>query len=115
MIILDTATDSIADEIVPEERPWALAAGEGAVWIAAQSVPGQVYRVDPSTLEVSSAFIEVGEFPYAVTTGAGAVWVANQDSATVSRIDPGSNQVTATITLPKQDGVEPQPSDIAFG
>ncbi len=34
-----------------------------------------------------------------VAVGAGAVWVANSADGTVSRIDPATNTVTATITL----------------
>ena len=38
--------------------------------------------------------INVGSGPTAVAVGAGSVWVANSLDGTVSRIDPGSNQVT---------------------
>jgi virginiamycin B lyase len=41
--------------------------------------------------------IPVGAGPEGIATGAGAVWVANLRGGTVSRIDPATNQVVATI------------------
>jgi peptide/nickel transport system substrate-binding protein len=41
--------------------------------------------------------INVGNGPRAVAVGAGSVWVANNFDGTVSRIDPRTNAVTATI------------------
>ena len=35
----------------------------------------------------------------AIAAGAGAVWVVNRNEATVSRIDPGTGDVVATISL----------------
>jgi YVTN family beta-propeller protein len=46
-----------------------------------------------------------------VAIGEGAVWVANSDDGTVSRIDPGSNEVTATIAV----GREPLRIITAYG
>ena len=37
--------------------------------------------------------------PAAVAVGAGAVWVANRADGTVSKIDPRTDSVTATIPV----------------
>jgi YVTN family beta-propeller protein len=53
--------------------------------------------------------INVGNGPRAVAVGANSVWVANNFDGTVSRIDPGTSTVTATI--PTGRG----PSGVAVG
>jgi virginiamycin B lyase len=57
----------------------------------------------------SRATIQVGRQPTLVVIGQGAVWVANQFDNSVSRIDPQTNRVVATIPVP--DGV----ADLAVG
>ena len=42
---------------------------------------------------------EVGDFPTAVAVGHGSVWVANAGDGTVSRIDPETREIVATIRL----------------
>jgi hypothetical protein len=100
-------------------RVQALAAGDGAVWVATGAPPraaeGRLLRLDPETgLRVAS--IPVGWWPSSVALGAGSVWVADSIGdgsrlkhhlpgleGAVTRIDPATNQVLATIRLP---GVE---------
>ena len=41
----------------------------------------------------------MGDHPEGITFGAGGVWVANLEDDTVSRIDPASNRVVATIRV----------------
>lgn len=55
--------------------------------------------------------IAVGDGPVALAVGAGAVWVANSGDGTVSRIDPRTNHVIATIPV----GHRPQGIAIAAG
>jgi YVTN family beta-propeller protein len=38
-------------------------------------------------------------YPVAIAVGEGAVWVANHDGRSISRIDPKTNRVVATIRL----------------
>src|SRR4029453_5644551 len=57
----------------------------------------------------SRATIHVGRQPTTVVIGQGAVWVANKLDNSVSRIDPKTNRVVATIPVP--DGV----ADLAVG
>jgi YVTN family beta-propeller protein len=51
----------------------------------------------------SPTTITVGAQPTALTVGEGAVWVANSGDGTVSRIDPATDQVVATIEVGGQD------------
>jgi YVTN family beta-propeller protein len=57
----------------------------------------------------SRATIQVGRQPTTVVIGQGAAWVANKLDNSVSRIDPQTNRVVATIPVP--DGV----ADLAVG
>ena len=87
--------------------PAAIAAGDGGVWLANQSF-NTVTRVDPATH--MHTIIRVGRSPEGIAVSPGAVWVANAGSLanaggpTVSRIDPATNRVVATIRVgPKSD------------
>ena len=56
-----------------------------------------VTRIDPgsgATLQIA-----VGDGPSAIASGSGAVWVANTAARTVSRIDPATDEVVATIEI----------------
>jgi YVTN family beta-propeller protein len=49
------------------------------------------------------ATIKVGLFPQQLIVGEGAVWVPNAGSGTISRIDPQTNEIVATIPVGKAD------------
>ncbi len=53
----------------------------------------------------------VGKAPRFIAAGGGAVWVLNQGDGSVSRIDPATNKVVATIEV----GVPGGGGDIAVG
>jgi YVTN family beta-propeller protein len=53
--------------------------------------------------------IHVGRGASGVAVGAGAVWVACSLDGTVARIDPRTNRVAATISVPGH------PRDVAVG
>ncbi len=55
-------------------------------------------RIDPRTGRVLQR-IGVGNAPGPIEAGADAVWVGNTLDGTVSRIDPGTNAVSATIPV----------------
>jgi virginiamycin B lyase len=46
-----------------------------------------------------AATIPVGQQPSTITSGAGSIWVTNSADGTVSRIDPLTNSVVATIRI----------------
>jgi len=76
-----------------------VATSDGAVWVANRQASGTITRVDPTNNRAIAPMILVGDTPDEVATGAGAVWVANSHSGNVSRIDPGTNKVVATIPI----------------
>lgn len=53
----------------------------------------------PAEELVYEAEIEVGSDPGYATIGAGSVWVGNHADASVSRIDPATNRVVATVEI----------------
>ena len=81
--------------------PLGIAAGEGGIWVVSYS--GSVTRIAPITRR-RVATIKVGAGPLSVAAGLGAVWVTNRDDGTVSRIDPHTNRVTATIKFKSSSG-----------
>ena len=81
-----------------------LARGESAAVVAPS---GSVAVVDPRTARVVD-MVEVGAEPVAIVSGHDALWVANAESDTVSRIDPATREVTATVGVAS-------PVDLAVG
>ena len=58
--------------------------------------------VPPTSSGPAQAIIPVGSRPGVPVAGDGAVWVPNTGDGTISRIDPTSNRVTATIHIGNQ-------------
>lgn len=77
-------------------RPTNLRYGAGAVWVG-QQYGKRVFRIDVHNGRVSS--VRVGEDPRSVAVSRTAVWVSNANSGTVSRIDPATRKVVATIPV----------------
>jgi YVTN family beta-propeller protein len=102
---IDPARNAIAARI-KVGVPAAVAAAEGGVWLSNQSY-NTVTRIDPATNTRTT--IRVGPSPEGIAVSPGAVWVANAGRAnaggpSVSRIDPATNRVVATIPVgPKSD------------
>jgi DNA-binding beta-propeller fold protein YncE len=75
---------------------------DGSLWVRVdgngRSLGDLVERIDPSTNAVV-ARISVGE-GYGIAAGEGAIWAPNNDTNSLSRINPASNTVTATFPLP---------------
>lgn len=71
---------------------------------ATSTVPAITSATPPPTPNVRdlgslSAIIPVSADPFDVVFAAGSVWVSDVDTGTVSRIDPSSNTIVATIAL----------------
>jgi len=77
--------------------PSAIAAGDGAVWVADDN-GGTVSRINPSTRAVVET-VPVGSSPSGIAVGPGAVWVTNNNNETVARIDPAVDRVVQTIPV----------------
>jgi ABC-type branched-subunit amino acid transport system substrate-binding protein/streptogramin lyase len=113
---VDPRTGAVIRTFEPGGRLTDIAAGAGALWIG--SGPGytrRVSRVDPETAEATHTERLHGEdgsfgdgMPM-IAVGAGAVWAINPDG-TVSRLDPESGRLLATIR-PRPEG----PYGIAVG
>jgi YVTN family beta-propeller protein len=82
-----------------------VAVGEGAVWAAFGT--GEVGRITPSSSKVLLGV--AGASPSAITVGEGSVWVANAFDHSVSRMNPRTVSVVASITVGRR------PSAVALG
>ena len=106
---VDPRTVRVQKTIVAGLEPTGIAVGEGAVWVA-DSVGDNVTPHRPAH-EPQGREADQGRAwaRRAWPSAAGAVWVANFRGNTVSRIDPNSNRVVATIRVGNG------PADIAVG
>lgn len=95
----------VASIALPEE-PWAIAAGEGAVWAMARD-GSTVYRISPAGNRVSG-HADLGASGVYLWALGGAVWVADDADSSLLRIDPAGLSVAER--LPVGDG----PSGLAF-
>ncbi|MGH2969088.1 MAG: protein kinase domain-containing protein, partial [Solirubrobacteraceae bacterium] len=108
---LDPETGRRVDAFETGSRPTDLAAGAGAVWVGNAgerwSATASVSRVDPDSTAVTrtvrlpappegSDTFSAG-YP-SIAVGAGAVWAVNPEG-TVSRIDPSTGRIVATIDV----------------
>jgi YVTN family beta-propeller protein len=96
--------------------PTALAIGGGSIWVAAPAPYGShaaVWRLDPITARVTQTTTlgKVVGYPptLEIAFGEGALWVASYDAGTVTRLDPVTGNVVATIQIGGH------PSGIAVG
>jgi YVTN family beta-propeller protein len=90
----ETFMEGRLDQANVGPRPSAIALGFGSVWVTDQE-NDKLYRLDDRGL--STETIDVGRGPTAVAIGEGAVWVANGGDGTVTKVDPGTDDVVATI------------------
>jgi YVTN family beta-propeller protein len=93
-------TNQITNSLTVAGDPRGLATGYGAVWVSAFEAD-KISRlaVQEGSVAISEESIAVGDGPVDVAVGAGGVWVANSRNGTVSRIDPQTNDVVATIRV----------------
>ena len=77
-----------------------VALGAGSVWVGQGNAnPSYVHRLDPRTGRVQKSILIPDGGAQALAFGDGALWVANADISQVSRIDAGTNEVTATPSV----------------
>jgi YVTN family beta-propeller protein len=106
-VVVLKSSGSAAAAVPVGASPGAMAAGEGAVWVA-NTQSDDVSRIDPRTDTVRQT-IQVRGGPAGVAVGGGAVWVTNGLDGSVSRIDPAVNREVQRI--PVGNG----PVGIAYG
>jgi DNA-binding beta-propeller fold protein YncE len=102
---IDPATSRIVATIGGEPNvlgPY-VAFGAGAVWTGngdERAAGGHtVSRIDPGTNAVVGAPITIRGHAEGIAVGEGAVWVASHDVGELTRIDPATGQVVASIAL----------------
>jgi YVTN family beta-propeller protein len=95
---VDPQTYQVVAELTVEtgETLYGMGAGEGAVWVAFYD--GTILKIDPeSGQEVIRAMIPIA--PGGIAAGHGSVWVTHAGDHVVSRLDPETLQVIASIPV----------------
>jgi DNA-binding beta-propeller fold protein YncE len=99
LIRIDPATSRVTARIVVRGNPFAVAADQGAVWVATAQGPAE--RVDRATNQVVAVIPAGGPLggPQAVAVGHGGVWLADPGDSVVLRVDPATNRTVARIPV----------------
>lgn len=100
LVRLDLATNEDTNEIDIGTDMQSISADGTDVWITtgAQAGAGTLVRFDAVALEPTAA-IDIGTAPNEVSATDDVVWATSDIDSTVLRIDPDTNEVTATITV----------------
>jgi YVTN family beta-propeller protein len=93
-------TSGVIQAVTLAGQPSGVAFTPKGVWVSI--APAGVARVDPADLSVTLSYKNVGNGPTAVLPAFGSIWVANHLDGTVSRLEPSTGQLEATI--PVRDG-----------
>ena len=105
---INPATNRIVKTIKTGGQPSNFALAGDALWVGSNRQDGQdIFRIDPAT-NTSTAISTGHNRPSGIIVTADAVWIANGDN-TVTRIDPATKAVVATVKV----GSTPQQGDIA--
>jgi hypothetical protein len=131
LIRIDPTSNTVSHTIELEGKPWSVEVGAGSVWVLVEAEPdptddpiassgrvpryGRLLRIDPETLEVTSSttisdMLLPGVAGKALGFGEGALWITEMGYLT--RIDPDSNSIVASILVP---GTGCGPLAIGFG
>jgi DNA-binding beta-propeller fold protein YncE len=99
LIRIDPAGGRVTARIVVRGDPFAVAADQGAVWVA--TAEGPVERVDRATNQIVAVIPAGGPLggPQAVAVGHGGIWLADPGDSVVLRIDPAANRTIARIPV----------------
>jgi DNA-binding SARP family transcriptional activator/ABC-type branched-subunit amino acid transport system substrate-binding protein len=100
--VLDPKTAELVSTIRLGTAPAKVAVGEGGVWVL-DADDRTISKVDPNERTLLRTF-STGSTPTSLAVGAGAIWIGNGGESSypssISRIDPDSGAVDATIDLP---------------
>ena len=96
---INPATNRVVKTIKTGGQPSNFAVAADALWVGSNATSGQdVFRIDPATN--TSTAVHVGhDSPSGIVTSADAVWTANGGDDTVTRIDPSTKAVVATLKV----------------
>ena len=103
---VDPQTRRVEASIATRHTPSAVAAGEGAIWIADYEA-AVVTRVEPRSGALRE--IQVPGGPGDITIGAGSAWVSLPDDDALARIDTADGAVSDTIEVGRR------PAGVAVG
>lgn len=81
-----------------DERPIAVAAGEGGVWTTSMA-GGVLTKIDPQTGKVVGKPTVTDDAPYAVDAAFGKVWVAAFQNDKLIQVDPETQKVIKTTKV----------------
>jgi YVTN family beta-propeller protein len=109
LIKIDPTTNAVAASFEAPQFSRSVRAGFGVLWVT--NTNGNVARINPADGSVV-AVIPTGPIADFLAVGEDAVWVQNNGDGTVSRVDPATNAVAATIRV---SGRPIQGGDIAVG
>jgi YVTN family beta-propeller protein len=101
VVRIDPDTDEAVEVIGGLTPPYGFNVGFGSAWIsrADEEIPrGWIERYDLESGELLAS-IDVGLMPLETITAFDSIWVPNHHSSSVSRIDPTTNEVIATIEV----------------
>jgi branched-chain amino acid transport system substrate-binding protein len=125
LAVIDPAGTGLGKSVRLEGAVSSLAFGGGAAW-ALDADDGTVSRIDPASHTVVKTF-GVGGTPTALAAGPAGIWVAQGRTGTGSnlvgdvltvgaaRIDPKSNVIAQTFTLPRTPVGDASPQPLAVG
>ncbi|MEO6349889.1 MAG: ABC transporter substrate-binding protein [Candidatus Limnocylindrales bacterium] len=97
VVRIDVATGIAGQPVPVAAAPVAIAADESGVWVVSAD-GAAVSHLDGVSGVTLAPPITLSSRPTAIAIGAGSVWVASGDGS-VTRIDPQTNRVTATIDV----------------
>jgi YVTN family beta-propeller protein len=106
---VDASTHEVVTTIPTGASSGFIATGSGAVWVA-NVADKTVLRIDAENNQIIARIPVEGQ-PVRIAAGEGSIWIVGNDNS-ISRIDPQTNAVTATIHL---GGEEPQVLAIGEG
>jgi serine/threonine protein kinase len=89
---VDPATNEVSDPIETGGNIFALAAGDGHIWVAHED-SDQVVRISQDTLQPVGDPIPVGDKPRGLAVGEGGVWASNFGDSTITKIESGTGEV----------------------
>ena len=87
----------MTDRIPMADKPGALTAGGGSVWVAS-AAGGTIARIDPESATVTQT-VRLGGRAEAIAYGSGALWVALPDERALVEVDPATGIQRRTLTL----------------
>ena len=103
VVRLSAASGEVGEPIPVAARPVALVADEEGIWVAGED-DAAISHIDPIRGVALGAAVQLTARPSALALDSDAVWVAASDG-TLTRIDRGTNRVTAIDVGGKLDAI----------